>query len=105
MTRAGVAIIFFTDSDGDDVAVDAAAICAVTLGRLQRPIRVDGIGDGDPHLATLIHTAAGPLVVSQAFDRVVTAWQTALAATAVKRPAHQHQHQTVAQTSEQEGEP
>jgi hypothetical protein len=74
-------ILMLTDTDGDDVAIYDAAICAVTVGRMAKPLEqhTGGAADHDPHVVTLVHTLAGPLVVAQSLEAVVTAWQTALA--------------------------
>jgi hypothetical protein len=72
-------LIMLSDTDGDDVAVEASAIVAVTVGRRDRPMRVNGANDRrDPHEVTLVHTTAGPIVVSQTLQAVVEAWHAAL---------------------------
>jgi hypothetical protein len=71
-------IIFLSDTDGDDVAIDARAIVAVTVGDVRPPVAIGDVSR--PHRVTLVHTAAGPLVVAQSLDAVVDAWQGALRA-------------------------
>jgi hypothetical protein len=78
-------IIFLSDTDGDDVAIDADAIYAVTVGEVKppsiRPAPEQGHGhEPGQHTVTLVHTLGGPLVVSQSFEAVVHAWQGALRA-------------------------
>lgn len=72
-------ILRFTDADDDGVAIESAAIVAVTVGRLQKPMSVDD--DRDPHEVTVVHTLAGPLVVRQEAHLVVQVWQEALTVT------------------------
>ena len=77
-------IIMLSDTDGDDVAIDARAIVAVTVGDMQRPVGVRPAPENgattSPLRVTLVHTVAGPLVVSQSLEAVVDAWQGALRA-------------------------
>lgn len=70
-------IILLTDSDGDDVAIEASQIVAVTVGRMQRPRDTSREGPASGALVTLLHTSAGPLIVSQSLEAVVTAWRAA----------------------------
>jgi hypothetical protein len=74
-------ILRFTDVDDDGVAIESAAIVAVSVGRLQKPMVVEPGDDRDPHVVTLVHTLAGPLVVRQDAHIVVQVWQEALTVT------------------------
>jgi hypothetical protein len=72
-------ILFLTDSDGDDVAIDADAIYAVSVGEMKRPVGVRPAPENgqpaDTHRVTLVHCLGGPLIVSQTWQAVVEAWQ------------------------------
>lgn len=72
-------ILKFTDVDDDGVAIESAAIVAISVGRLQKPMVVDD--DRDPHIVTIVHTLAGPLIVRQDAQLVIQAWQDALTVT------------------------
>jgi hypothetical protein len=69
-------ILFLTDTDGDDIAIDTDAIYAVSVGEARRPALVpDDDAPREKHTVTLVHTLGGPLVVSQSWEAVVDAWQ------------------------------
>lgn len=74
-------ILGFTDVDDDGVAIESAAIVAVSVGRLKRPMSVDDHDDRDPQTVTIVHTLAGPLIVRQDAQMVVRAWRDALTVT------------------------
>lgn len=74
-------ILKFSDSEDDGVAIESAAIVAVTVGRLQKPMSLDTDDERDPHEVTVVHTLAGPLVVRQPALMVIQAWQEALSVT------------------------
>lgn len=68
-------ILAFTDPEDDGVAIESAAIVAVSVGRLQRPMSVDTSEDIDPHTVTIVHTLAGPLLVRQPAALVIEKWR------------------------------
>lgn len=74
-------ILRFTDVDDDGVAIESAAIVAVSVGGLQKPMSIDDNDDRDPHVVTIVHTLAGPLIVRQEASLVVQVWQEALTVT------------------------
>lgn len=76
-------IVCYSDPDGDEVMIESGSIVAVSVGDLRKPVAVDGDPRhvGQSHRVTLIHTLAGPIIVRQSLEAVVTAWQAALRAT------------------------
>jgi hypothetical protein len=76
-----MSLLYFTDPDGDPLAVDALAIVAVSVGRLMdypsarrlRPVGTAGVDADTP--VTLLHTPAGPLLVSEPYDVVIRRWK------------------------------
>lgn len=62
-----MSILRFTDSDGDVVAVESSAICAVRVGRVQ----------GRPDPVTLVSVAGSLVAVVEPTEAVVAAWTSA----------------------------
>lgn len=73
-------ILAFTDQDDDGVAIESSAIVAVSVGRLSTPRALSPGDHRDPLAVTIVHTLAGPLLVSQDPTVVVRMWREANAA-------------------------
>jgi len=92
-----MSLLHFTDPDGDPIAVDALAIVAVSVGRMTDhtadrrlrhanagaspdsvgPLQVVGTAAEDTdRVVTLLHTAAGPIVVAEPYEAVVRRWRS-----------------------------
>ena len=76
-----MSLLHFTDPDGDPVAVDALAIVAVSVGRMTdgvaRRLRPVGTAAEDvDRIVTLLHTAAGPIIVAEPYEAVVRRWRS-----------------------------
>lgn len=70
-------ILVFADPDNDPVWIDSAAIVAVSIGRLKAPRAIRASEGRGPLDVTLVHTAAGPILVSESAEIVVDAWREA----------------------------
>jgi hypothetical protein len=70
-------ILGFTDHEDDGVAIESTAIVAVTAGHLRTPRVLDPSDHRDPLAVTIVHTLAGPLLVSQEPEEVVRRWREA----------------------------
>lgn len=74
-------ILRFTDHTDDGVAIESAAIVAVSVGRLQEPMSLDDGDERDPYAVTIVHTLAGPLLVRQSPQDVIAHWEAAMTVT------------------------
>lgn len=72
-----MAIVPFQDHEGDPVWIESTAIVAVSVGRLRTPRALDPGDHRDPLAVTIVHTLAGPLLVSQEPHEVIRLWREA----------------------------
>lgn len=72
-----MAIVPFQDHEGDPVWIESTAIVAISVGRLRTPRALAPGDHRDPLAVTIVHTLAGPLLVSQEPEEVVRRWREA----------------------------